>query len=380
MLIIYILLSLSAPLFAPFHADSGPAALSFEQELVLGSEDEDHLLFSATTFFTVAPNGRIAILDAGNKRVLLFTEEGEFVTSTGSEGQGPGEFVSPSEITSDTKGNFYVFDAQALKVNIFDNDGAFVKTLRMPRGIVGLAQPSILSNGNIVLSNVKLDQNGQQVYHLSLFDADMKLIKQLQTTPQPALDWSRSGSPDFWVEFLVGHLEGLGRGMPLSATTQSGFVTMLSNQYEGQFWNVNGQQLGQFSRESRPVIMSEAMKENQCESIYQKVVASGQVAQFLPYSVYTKAMRKAQLPDTINPISQLFPTQSGFGVLVSFDTIKQSGQVELFDHQGTFLRSGVFMGPASSMKWFDNKLYTMGETSDGLQVFSRYKVVTSPGT
>ena len=221
---------------------------------------------------------------------------------------------------------------------------------------------------------MKLDENQQQVYFMSVFSPKMELIEVLARQPQPTLDWSQTGSSDFWAEFLRGHLEGLGKGIPLSAATPSGMVSLISNQYSGEIRDLQGKQRGVFSRKSSPVLMSEEMKQNMGEMIYQKVTASGDIARFLPYSVYQKAMRTAEFPQIINPVSQLFSTSSGFGVLVSYDTVKQKGRIELFDDNGAYVQGGMFRGSADSMRWRDGYLYTMGESEDGVQMLQRYKV------
>ena len=353
-----------------------PTSLRFELDLDLGTDEKsDHFLFSADTVFSVQDSGQIAILDVGNKRVLLFSEKGEFLFRMGRNGEGPGEFTNPSEIANDDQGNLYIFDAQALKIIVFDAQGTFIKNIRLPQGTVGLLQPNILPNGNIVLSTVQLDKNQQQVYCLSLFNPQMELIRQLDTRSQPPLDWSQSDSSAFWVTFLKDHLEGIGKGFPLSAANGQGFVTVQTNSYSGSILDQAGSELGHFSRPIRPLMMSDEMRQKLCEEIYQKVAASGSVAQFIPHGVFLRAMATADLPPTVNPIAHLFSTNSGFGVLVNYDSVKQQGQVELFDQKGQFLQGGTFRGLASAVKWSQNKWYTMGENEDGIQVLHRYNVV-----
>ncbi len=356
-------------------SDTAPQ-LSFNLELSLGSEQgEDHYLFSAQTFFTIQENGEIVILDSGNKRVLIFSEKGEFILSTGSEGEGPGEFSSPSEITNDAKGNLYVFDAQALKISVFNSKGVYLKTLPLPAGLVGLLEPSVLPEGNILFSSVQLNEQQQQVYCLSLYTPEMVLIKRLASVPQPVLDWSQSNTSAFWVDFLKDHLEGLGRGFPLAKPNGQGFVTVQTSVYAATLWDSKGKELGNFSRSLQPLLMSEAMKQKMCEEAYQLVLASGDVARFLPHGVFLKAMAEAELPPAINPIAHLFSRDGGFGVLANYDSVAQRGRVELFNQKGEFLQGGNFQGLASSVKWSRNKWYTMGENEDGIQVLQRYEVV-----
>ncbi len=268
-----------------------PQQLQFNLEMSLGSEDgADHYIFSGHALFTVQPNGQIAVLDCGNKRLLLFSEKGEFHRQVGSEGEGPGEFSGPSEITSDKDGNLYVFDAQALKINVYDAKGDYSKTLPLPLGVVAILQPNVLPGGQLVFTTVQMDNNQQQIYRLALYNAKGEPTKTLANIPQPVLDWQNSGSSTFWVEFLRNHLEGVGRGFPFATVTPNGFVTLQTNKYSGSLWDAEGKQSGSFTREIRPQIMSDEIKQWLCEETYQKVAGSGGVSQFLPHSVFLKAM------------------------------------------------------------------------------------------
>jgi len=352
-----------------------PQQLQFNLEMSIGSEEGDeHLIFSGHALFSVQPDGQLAVLDCGNKRLLLFSEKGAFLREAGGEGEGPGEFSGPSEITSDQAGNIYVFDAQALKINVYNSRGDYAKTLPLPLGVVAVLQPNVLPGGNLVFTTVQMDSNQQQIYRLALYNAQGEPRKTILNIPQPVLDWQNSGSSSFWVEFLRNHLEGVGRGFPLAASTGKGFVTLQTNKYSGSLWDGEGKDIGSFFREIRPRIMSDEIKQWLCEETYQKVAGSGGVSQFLPHSVFLKAMATADLPVTINPISALFSRGSGFGVLANYDPITHQGRVELFNEKGQYQQGGVFVGLASTVKWSQNKWYTLGENEAGVLVLSRYAV------
>ena len=49
---------------------------------------------------TVLPDGTLAVADAGNHRVALFSPGGEALASLGGEGEGPGEFLLLSGLAS----------------------------------------------------------------------------------------------------------------------------------------------------------------------------------------------------------------------------------------------------------------------------------------
>ena len=53
---------------------------------------------------------RVYVSEACNNRVSVFTSDGQFVTSFGSEGSGPGQFKSPRGVAVDSGGVVYICD------------------------------------------------------------------------------------------------------------------------------------------------------------------------------------------------------------------------------------------------------------------------------
>jgi hypothetical protein len=116
--------------------------------------------------------GNIFVADGmgSNARVAKFDKEGKFVKSWGSKGTGNGEFASVHGIAVDLQGNVYVADAGNKRIQIFDNEGNFRKSLTN----VGSPQAVCMTKGaNAVLyvSNSNpvddIDRDGQ-IYKMHL--------------------------------------------------------------------------------------------------------------------------------------------------------------------------------------------------------------------
>ena len=80
----------------------------------------------------VAPNGDIfvseghASSEGSNARVLKFDRRGTFIKAWGKLGKGPGEFDQPHALAMDSKGRLLVGDRGNNRIQIFDQDGAYI--------------------------------------------------------------------------------------------------------------------------------------------------------------------------------------------------------------------------------------------------------------
>jgi DNA-binding beta-propeller fold protein YncE len=75
----------------------------------------------------VLSQGFLYVADTGNKRVVRFDGEGKVVSSWGSAGTEPGQFVEPVGLAADAAGRVYVADTGNHRVQVFEADGKFVR-------------------------------------------------------------------------------------------------------------------------------------------------------------------------------------------------------------------------------------------------------------
>src|SRR6266850_2175265 len=96
----------------------------------------------------VAPNGAIFIAEGHSgqqpkpansvARISRFTKDGTFVRSFGRLGSGPVEFKTPHDIAMDAQGRLFVADRGNHRIQVLDQDGAFIaqwKQFGRPSGI-----------------------------------------------------------------------------------------------------------------------------------------------------------------------------------------------------------------------------------------------------
>lgn len=74
----------------------------------------------------------------GESRVHKFDADGNFLTTWGGEGAGPGQFNVPHSIVTDGKGNLHVADRSNQRIQVFDADGTYLRESRHPGTPCGL--------------------------------------------------------------------------------------------------------------------------------------------------------------------------------------------------------------------------------------------------
>jgi sugar lactone lactonase YvrE len=84
----------------------------------------------------IAGNGDVFVAQGhtpgaeGDARVLKFDKAGKFIKSWGGKGSGPGQFQVAHGIAIDAKGLLWVADRENQRIQLFDQDGTFVREVK----------------------------------------------------------------------------------------------------------------------------------------------------------------------------------------------------------------------------------------------------------
>lgn len=71
---------------------------------------------------TVAPDGRVVLLDGGDLEIRVYSARGEFLSAIGRKGAGPGEFMGPTTMRVTEDGRLLVYDRVARRLTTFGPD------------------------------------------------------------------------------------------------------------------------------------------------------------------------------------------------------------------------------------------------------------------
>lgn len=147
-------------------------------------QDNEHLFFANDA--AVDGAGRVYVADGENQRVQIFNSDGSYVRTLGGQsGAANDQFKSPSGVGLDATGNLYVADKDNHRVQIFDAAGVYLATLGQT-GVAGsdnahFNQPqdvAVDSNGLIYVA----DEGNDRVQVFNSSRQYVRTVGQTQST------------------------------------------------------------------------------------------------------------------------------------------------------------------------------------------------------
>ena len=148
----------------------GTFTFDLAEDLVIGQEKDEAYFFPQSAFVNVDGEGRFYICDVGNRRVQVYDRNGAYIKTLGRQGQGPGEYTYPMGVFFDSPGDVYINSGPRLVV--FGPEGIFKKNILLktflsgfmlgPGGtIVGRTQPNIREEGGPKNKLLQLGSDGE---------------------------------------------------------------------------------------------------------------------------------------------------------------------------------------------------------------------------
>ena len=132
--------------------------------------------FNHPTEMIAHPNGDIYVSDGyRNARVHRFTRDGRLVKSWGRPGKAEGEFHLPHSIASDPEGKLYVADRSNKRIQIFSSEGEF---LGMWSGMGG---PNDITRGQNGTFYIAEQEDGDKPAYVCVRDGQGTVLARLES-------------------------------------------------------------------------------------------------------------------------------------------------------------------------------------------------------
>ncbi|MEA2005908.1 MAG: NHL repeat-containing protein [Acidobacteriota bacterium] len=107
-------------------------AISLKEQIAIGADEVDanQMFFNLIGSFIDSKNNYY-LLDKGNFRIQVFNKDGKFIRTIGKKGQGPGELASIVAGGIYDQKYVLVADDELLRVNVYDLEGNFISSFKI---------------------------------------------------------------------------------------------------------------------------------------------------------------------------------------------------------------------------------------------------------
>ena len=143
----------------------------------------------------VAPNGDIFVGDGhpanGNNRIVKFSSDGTYLMEWGETGSEPGQFRTPHALAMDSQGLLYVGDRSNRRIQVFEQDGTFVRDFYNFGRASGLA---IDGNDNLYVADSESNFRRNGGYKRGIRIANISDLRIFAFIPDPEPDQDNSGT------------------------------------------------------------------------------------------------------------------------------------------------------------------------------------------
>jgi len=151
------------------HSDTGCTGSPWLAERAAGP-------FNHPTEMIAHPNGDIYVTDGyRNARVHRFTKDGKLVTSWGAPGHAPGEFHLPHSIAIDDAGKLYVADRANKRIQIFSPEGEFLDMW------TGMGGPNDITRGKDGTFTIAEQEDGGNPAYVTVRDARGNVLAKMES-------------------------------------------------------------------------------------------------------------------------------------------------------------------------------------------------------
>ena len=166
----------------------GEIAFELEEDLSIGNESDDNYMFYRVFDVCADEAGNIYVLEFGNYRVQKFDRNGKYLKTVGRQGQGPGEFEGPVRVIVDKKtGEIHVKDRTWIKV--FNTDGDFIKSINFKNYLYDF----ILDDSQNIWGMVSISTESYPLHAFAKLNDQGDIEKEIAKFP---FEWTQSKSGD----------------------------------------------------------------------------------------------------------------------------------------------------------------------------------------
>lgn len=323
-----------------------------KKEFVIDTENEELAKTGVDLIrdFDVDSEGNIYCV--GKEELFKFDKKGNFIKTIGRKGQGPGEFLSISNLRITKSGEISFYDTRNGKFLFFSREGNLIKEIKNTSKISSFGGAVFLDNGNFLFEEGNVDPDAKQWgYHLVLLNKDFTKIKNLngKVFKENPFQAPKYNLFDPYVKFQI-------------FEDKIYISNSMKDNLEMEVYDFNGKLIKKIKKESKRVKIPENYK--------QKIIKSykaGPIWNFLKNKVYFQ--------DYFPPFKDFYVDDNGKIYVETYEKDKKSNEniIDIFNSEGIFIGRKPLI-EAKVRRFKNNKLYCIYEKESGFDELIYYKM------
>jgi hypothetical protein len=169
-------------------------AWRIQEDFRIGSaEGSGPDVFGEVRDIEVDAAGRIYVLDHQARAIRVFDRNGRYVRSLGREGEGPGEFRTPTGMALGPDQRLWVADTRTARFTVFDTSGALAATYPRLAQAYGWAWDGGISRAGQLVDPTRISVGNERRQGLLLYDSAGSVFDTLPLPVVPELYWELEG-------------------------------------------------------------------------------------------------------------------------------------------------------------------------------------------
>lgn len=351
----------------PYKIKGEPAALILEEVLSIDTEKDEIAATGLTdiAYFDVDSEGNTYFLlpAKGQERLIFkFDRKGNFVTSFGRSGQGPGELGTPYHFVINNRDEILICEAYRRKLIIFDKDGKTFKEISKDLHMV-TAIP--LQNGNYIVRFPHGRDREDKYLSVSydLYSSDFLEIKELDR-------FSKIPNIGLLENSKEKIINGIGWSLIGQASTTKIYIGNSERGYEILVFDLEGNLMRKIRKDYKPVDVSEDYKNK-----YMKPYVESQDELMKAWG------EKIYFPKSWYPYHSFFTDEQGRLYIMTYEDGENPGEkiFDIFNPDGVFIARkslNIYWHPGGALygKVKANHLYCLREKENGFKELMVYKM------